>query len=481
MDLLSEAVLDGAEPEALERAPLPDTYRAAHLRAEDVGLFSPSTADRDVRRTVRVGQVPLPDLAPDEVLVAVMASAINYNTVWSATFHPRPTFEFLRRYARDGGYAARHDRPYQVVGSDAAGVVVRVGAGVRRWRAGDHVVISPIQVDDQEPGAQADAMVSPSQRAWGYETNFGGLADYTVVRASQLLTKPAHLTWEEAACVLLCGGTAYRMLVSDRGARIKQGDVVLIWGASGGLGAYAVQLVKNGGGIAIGVVSSEEKAHKVRALGCDLVINRAELGLDGSDLAGPNGATGTRSAADEADRVIETGKRIGRVIRAELGEDPHVVFEYVGRATFGISVYLARRGGTVVTCGSSTGYHHEFDNRYLWMNLKRIVGSHGANLQEMWECNRLVNQGQIVPALSEVFGLDEVGEACRLVQTNRHLGKVGVLCLAPRPGLGVTDPARRALIGERRLNPLRDLSAERVLDNDEPSPGRNLGHRLLPA
>lgn len=321
-------------------------------------------------------------------------------------------------------------------------MVVRVGAGVRKWKPGDHVVVSCVQVDDQEPATHADGMLGSGQRIWGYETNFGGLAHYAVVRASQLLTKPAHLTWEESASVMLTAATSYRMLVSDKGARIKQGDVVLIWGATGGLGAYAVQMVKNAGGIAVGVVSSERKAEILRRLGCDVVINRNEIGLGGDDALTP-------------ERTIELGKRLGRAIRAAVGEDPHVVFDFIGQATFGISVFVVRRGGVVVTCGSSTGYQHQFDNRYLWMNLKRIIGSHAANLQEQWECNRLFGLGHISPVLSEVFPLSDVAEAARLVQENRHAGKVGVLCLAPEEGLGVTDPERRAAIGADRLNPLR--------------------------
>jgi crotonyl-CoA reductase len=284
------------------------------------------------------------------------------------------------------------------------------------------------------------------QLAWGFETNFGGLAHYAVVRASQLVPKPAHLTWEEAACNTLCAGTAYRMLVGEHGARIKQGDVVLIWGATGGLGAYAVQFVKNGGGIAVGVVGSEAKAQAARELGCDVVINRNELGMGGH--------TGDDTGDDQR-RTLEIGKQLGRIIRREVGEDPHAVFDYVGKATFGVSVFVVRRGGVVVTCGSSTGYHHVYDNRYLWMKLKRIIGSHVANLQEQWETNRLIAQGRVMPALSTVYSLDEVAEALRLVQTNAHIGKVGVLCLAPTEGLGVTDPALRAEIGEDRLRVLR--------------------------
>ncbi|MFD7500130.1 crotonyl-CoA carboxylase/reductase [Streptomyces sp. NPDC059850] len=444
LDPLAEAVLSGADPDELRRTPLPREYVAAHLLASDVGMFRDSTS-KDVRSSLRVGRVPMPELAPDEVVVAVMASSINYNTVWSAMFEPLPTFDFLKRYAKQGGWAARHDQPHQVPGSDASGVVVRTGSGVRRWQVGDHVLVHPVHVDDQEPATHADGMLGTEQRAWGYETNFGGLGQYAVARASQLVSKPAHLTWEESASSPLVGSTAYRMLVSDTGARMKQGDVVLIWGAAGGLGSYASQLVRNGGGTAVGVVGSERKAEAARAMGCDVVINRQELGL--GDTIDPT-----------PEETIQIGKRLGRIIRTETGDDPRIVFEHVGRAVFGISVFVAARGGTVVTCGSSTGYQHVFDNRYLWMRLKKIVGSHGANLQEEQEFTRLISNGRIAPALSALHPLADVGEAARLVQKSQHVGKVGVLCLAPERGLGVTNPALRASIGEDRINPLRQFA-----------------------
>lgn len=444
---LAEAVIAGATPEELATTELPAEFLAAHLRVEDEHAFDQIDGDRDVRKTLHVGSVSMPELAPDEVLIAVMASSVNYNTVWASTFEPVSTFGFLKACGRQGGWAGRHDQPFHVLGSDGAGVIVRVGIGVRHWRVGDHVMVNAAHVDDQEASVQADGMLSEHQLAWGFETNYGGLAQYTVARASQLIPKPAHLTWEEAASVPACAGTAYRMLVSDRGARMKQGDVVLIWGAAGGLGAYAVQMVKNGGGVAVGVVGSEQKAEVARALGCDLVINRAEIGI------------GEKTGDDPATAVAQ-GKRLGRLIRQGVGEDPHIAFDHVGRSTFGISVFVVRRGGTVVTCGSSTGYQHQFDNRYLWMRLKRIIGSHIANLQEQVECARLFAQGGIVPALSSLYPLHEIGSATRLVQLNEHIGKVGVLCLADRPGLGVTDPQRRARIGEDRLTRLRAFALD---------------------
>lgn len=436
MSDLIEAVRAGAPGTELASRELPESYRAAYLRAGDAAMFA-GLDDKDVRKSIHVGDVPMPELAPDEALIAVMAAGINHNTVWSATFEPVPTFGFLARYGRRGGWAARHDLPYHVIGSDAAGVVVRVGASVQRWSPGDRVVVAPAYIDAEDPAAQNDSMTTSENLAWGFETNFGALADFAVVKTSQLLPKPSHLTWEEAACNTLCAATCYRMLVSPRGAVMKQGDVVLIWGATGGLGGYAAQLVRNGGGIAVGVVSSSAKAELARELGCAGVINRESFGNGG--LADAKG-----------------WRMLGEEIRRQVGEDPHIVFEHSGRETFGASVYVARRGGTVVTCGSSTGYEHAYDNRHLWMKLKRIIGSHGANYAESWETNRLVTLGMLAPILSRVRTLAEVGEATREVQVGQHTGKVSVLCLAESEGLGIDDPQARQRIGESRLTLFRN-------------------------
>jgi crotonyl-CoA reductase len=429
-----EAVIAGASAEEILAAEVPESYRAAYLDRADAERLA-GEADKDVRQTLKVGEVPVPELAPDEALVAVMAGAMNYNTIWSARFEPIPTFRFLDQLAETGGWNRRHSRDRHVIGSDAAGVVVRAGSAVKRWAAGDRVCIFPLWTDSENAFAHDD-LLNDDVRAWGFETNFGGLAHLTVVKATQLMPKPKHLTWEEAACNTTCAMTSYRMLVSENGARFKQGDIVFIWGAAGGLGAYAVQLVRNGGGIAVGVVDSETKAKLLEELGCNLVIRR--------DLEGIAGLAGK-----------ELGKAMGAIVRRELGEDPHIVFEHVGAKTFPASVFMVRRGGSVVTCGSSTGYEHSFDNRYLWMRVKRIIGSHAATFQEALESNRLIELGAIQPALTEVFDLDSVAEAAHQVDINAHVGKVGVLCLAPEEGLGVEDPQRRAEIGESRVGLFR--------------------------
>src|SRR3984893_16849776 len=148
------------------------------------------SAEKDPRKSLHVEEVAVPELAPDEAFVAVMASAINFNTVWTSIFEPLPTFAFLQRLGRESVWGKRHDLPYHVVGSDASGVVVRVGSAVRHWKPGDRVVVHCNYVDDQDPSAHDDSMLAANQRIWGFETNFGGLADLTLVKANQLMPKP---------------------------------------------------------------------------------------------------------------------------------------------------------------------------------------------------------------------------------------------------------------------------------------------------
>jgi len=131
------------------------------------------------------------------------------------------------------------------------------------------------------------------------------------------------------------------------------------------------------------------------------------------------------------------------------------VFEHPGRETMGASVFVAKRGGTIVTCAATSGYMIEYDNRHLWMKLKTIKSSHIANYREAYEANRLISRGAIQPILSAVHPLGEVGEAALEVQLNRHEGKVGVLCLAPEEGLGIDNHELRAKIGEDRISAFR--------------------------
>jgi hypothetical protein len=170
---------------------------------------------------------------------------------------------------------------------------------------------------------------------------------------------------------------------------MKQGDNVLIWGASGGLGSYATQFALNGGANPVCVVSSPEKAEICRAMGAELIIDRtAEDYRSGrTSTPGPARVEAVRAEDPRADRRRGRGHRLRAPGPGDLRR----------------LVYVTRKGGTIVTCASTSGYMHEYDNRYLWMNLKRIIGSHFANYREAWEANRLIAKGKIHPTLSRTY------------------------------------------------------------------------------
>ncbi|MGX4733000.1 crotonyl-CoA carboxylase/reductase [Kitasatospora griseola] len=456
MQEILDAILSGNATSAdYAGLALPESYRAVTLHKDEEQMFAGlASRDKDPRKSLHLDDVALPEVGPGEALVAVMASAVNYNTVWSSIFEPVSTFSFLERYGRLSPLTKRHDLPYHVVGSDLAGVVLRTGAGVNAWQPGDEVVAHCLSVELESPDGHNDTMMDPEQRIWGFETNFGGLAQLALVKTNQLLPKPKHLTWEEAASPGLVNSTAYRQLVSRNGAGMKQGDNVLIWGASGGLGSYATQYALAGGATPICVVSNDAKADICRAMGAEAIIDRS--------------AEGYKFWKDENNQDPREWKRLGAKIREFTGgEDVDIVFEHPGRETFGASVYVTRKGGTVVTCASTSGFMHQYDNRYLWMSLKRIVGSHFANYREAFEANRLIAKGKIHPTVSKVYSLEETGQAALDVHHNKHQGKVGVLCLAPEEGLGVRDH-------EFRAKHLPAINLFRELDERNNKPSRNI-------
>ncbi|MCC5953513.1 MAG: crotonyl-CoA carboxylase/reductase [Acidimicrobiia bacterium] len=441
---IADAINQGASGEDLAALPLPEAYRAAFVKDDEVDMWEGvASEDKDPRKSLHVDDVPLPEIAPDEAVVAVMASAINFNTVWTSIFEPLPTFGFLKRLGKESVWGARHDLPYHIVGSDAAGVVLRTGSAVRNWKPGDRVTIHCNHVDDQDPTAHDDSMLAANQRIWGFETNFGSLADLTVVKANQLMPKPKHLTWEEAACNALCNSTSYRMIVSQHAGDMKQGEAVLIWGATGGIGGYAVQYVLNGGGVPVGVVSSPERAELLHDMGCEHVIDRREKGY--------------KFWKDEHTQDESEWRRLGKDIRALIGKDVEMVFEHPGRQTFGASVFVTARAGRIITCAATSGYMIEYDNRHLWMKLKRIVSSHFANYAEAWRANQALCDGTVQPLLSKVYPLEETGAAALTVHKNEAEGKVGVLCLAAEEGLGIDDPEFREQVGEDKITLFRRM------------------------
>ena len=366
---------------------------------------------------MQVEVVPTWEIGEDECLVLVMAAGVNYNGVWAALGKPISPI--------DG-----HKNPFHIAGSDASGIVYAVGSKVKRWKVGDEVVVHCNQDDgDDEECNGGDPMFSNSQRIWGYETPDGSFAQFTRVQARQLLSKPQHLSWEEASCYTLTLATAYRMLFGHEPHDLKPGQNVLVWGASGGLGVYAIQLINTAGANAIGVISDESKRDFVMGLGAKGVINRNDFKCWGQ-LPKVN--------TPEYNDWLKEARKFGKAIWEITGKGVNVdmVFEHPGEATFPVSSLVCKKGGMVVICAGTTGFNCTFDVRYMWMHQKRLQGSHFAHLKQASAANKLMIERRLDPCMSEVFPWAEIPQAHTKMLKNQHKpGNMAVLVQAPRPGL----------------------------------------------
>jgi crotonyl-CoA carboxylase/reductase len=413
VDLTSIATVD------TEPGELPETMAAWVIRQEREG--EPVDA-------FQLEEIEVPEPGAFEVIVRVMAAGVNFNNVWAATGKPVSVF----------GYGDHPEYGHHIGGSDGSGVVWKVGPGVTRWKPGDEVVIHCNQTSYEDPEVHGlDPMAAPSQRIWGYETTWGSFAQFTKVQAQQLLPKPANLDWAEAASYGLTYFTAYRMLFNR--AKLQAGQKVLIWGAAGGLGVFATQLVAAAGGQSVGVVSSDDKGQLIKQLGATDFINRSEF----SGMM----RTGKETPDEEKER-FKVSRAFAKRVKEILGESPDVVFEHVGMATFPTSVFTVKTFGKVVICGATSGYNLDFDVRYLWMRQKEILGSHFANA---WECNlanKLIETGQIRPVLWKTMPFEDVANAHQLMMENKHLGKIAILVGAEAEGEGKTADGPGAIRAE---------------------------------
>ena len=369
-------------------------------------------------------EVPVPgDLKPDEVLVYVMAAGVNYNNVWAGLGTP---VNVIAAREKEGDRTGFH-----IGGSDASGIVWAVGAGVRRFRVGDHVVVHCGTWSASCPTVKAgtDPMYSPTFRIWGYETNWGSFAQYTRVQEHQCVKKPPILAWDAAAAYMLVGATAHRMLHGWAPHDVRKGDVVLVWGGSGGLGCQAIQIVRAAGGLPVAVVSSDDKIDFCKKLGAVGCINRKGFSHWGmlphwKDQGG-YGAW------------LQGARAFGKAIWDVLGEKraPRIVFEHPGEDTVPTSIFACDNGGMVVICAGTTGYNATIDLRYHWMRQKRFQGSHFANDEQCTALNRLVTDGQVDPCVSRIFPFSATADAHQLMYENRHPhGNMAILVGAKKEG-----------------------------------------------
>ena len=379
--------------------------------------------------------VNTPSIADDEVLVYVMAAGINYNNVWAAMGIPVNVIGARNKVGEP--------EDFHIGGSDASGIVYKVGKDVTNVKVGDEVVMhcGTYSRNCEWVKGGGDPMYSPSFKIWGYETNFGSFAQFTRVQGQQCMPKPKHMNWEEAAAYVLVAATAWRMLHGWESSSIKKGDVALIWGGAGGLGSMAIQIAKAANATSVAMVSGEDKFDYCMKLGAKGCINRNEFDHWGmlphwKDNAG---------YAKWLKGVRSFGSKIWEV----LGEKraPNVVFEHPGESTIPSSIFVCETGGMVVVCAGTSGYNATVDLRYLWMRQKRLQGSHFANTVQCNEMNELALRGQLDPCMSRAFTYEELPDAHQLMADNKHPhGNMSVLIGATEFGLGASGKPAVAMV-----------------------------------
>jgi crotonyl-CoA carboxylase/reductase len=369
--------------------------------------------------------VDTPRVGPNEVLIAVMAAGINYNNVWAARGYPVDQVAVRQKRGEP--------EDFHVGGSDASGIVYAVGDGVSGIEIGQHVVVHPGVWDADDPWITRgkDPMIAPSAKIWGYDTNYGAFGQFARVQAHQVMPKAEHLSWEEAAAPTLVGTTAYRMLYGWAGNTLQEGDLVLVWGGSGGLGTQASQLVKAAGGRAVAVVSDDERGAYAMKYGAIGYINRREFSHWGvpplvDDKAGQKEwSAGARAF----------GKKLWEV--AGSREEPAIVFEHPGGATIPTSIFLCQSGGMVVICAGTTGFDAMVDLRYHWTRQKRLQGSHGTNDEQAYAYNDLVRNRTIDPCVGRTLAFTDIPQAHAAMGRGEDVfGNVTILLGAKEPGLG---------------------------------------------
>ncbi|MGE4562283.1 MAG: crotonyl-CoA carboxylase/reductase, partial [Rhodospirillales bacterium] len=316
--------------------------------------------------------------------------------------------------------------------SDCSGIVWAIGDQVTEVAVGDEVVVHSgwWELDDLWVLSGKDPMLALSARIWGYQTNYGSYCQFARAQSHQCQPKPKHLTWEEAACYMLCASTAYRMLMGWSPHTVEEGDVVLVWGATGGLGSMAVQITAAHGGKPVAVVSDEDKRQFCIDLGAIGVINRNEF---------EHWGTMPDISSAEWGPWMKGARAFGKAIWEAVGEreSPRIVFEHPGEATLPTSAFVCDTGGMIVICAGTTGYNVTMDLRYHWMMQKRFQGSHLSNDVQAAAVNQLIIEKKVDPCLSDTFTFDEIGHAHQLMHENKHAyGNMACLVNVTRTGQG---------------------------------------------
>lgn len=318
---------------------------------------------------------PEPTVGPTDVLVAVRAASVNHIDIWVRNGLPRLRLRF----------------PH-ILGADVAGVVEAVGAGVRDLDAGAEVMVAPgVSCGQCAACAAGDDTFCATFSILGEHID-GGYAERIAVPRANVLVKPSHLSFEEAAAIPLVFVTAWNMLVTH--GRIRRGETVLIWGGGSGVGSAAIQIARLHGARVIATAGAAWKLDRARSLGADETINHA-----------------VQDVYDEVRRL--TNRR---------GVD--IVFEHVGASTWEASLRLLARGGRLVTCGATTGGEARTDIRYIFSRELSIHGTWLGPKRDIHAVMVPVAQRLLRPVVHKTLPLEKAAEAHMMMERREHFGKI---------------------------------------------------------
>jgi len=315
-----------------------------------------------------VSDHPVPQAIEGHVVIRVRASSFNYHDVFTVKGMP--------------GIKV----PLPVIpGLDMAGEIAEVGPGVAKWKSGDRVLVNPLNKKKGLMGEMLD----------------GGMAEYCLVAADQLVAMPQGVSFEDAASLPVAYGTAHRMLITHN--TVKKGDKVLVLGASGGVGTGCVILAKLLGAEVIACASSDEKMRRLKELGADEVVDY--------------------SKTDWSKWAVE---KYGKPQRRSYDGGVDVVVNFTGGDTWVPSLRCLKRGGKLLVCGATAGYDPKEDLRYVWSFEIEIKGSNSFYDDDLAALMQLIQQGKIKPVVDKVLPLEQAAEGLRLIQDREIFGKVVV-------------------------------------------------------
>ncbi len=313
-----------------------------------------------------VEDYPIPQAAEGHVVIRVRASSFNYHDVFTVRGMP----------------GIKVPLPV-IIGLDMAGEIAEVGSGVSGWKAGDRVLVNPVNKKKGLMGEMLD----------------GGMAEYCLVAADQLVAMPQGVTFEEAASLPVAYGTAHRMLITHK--TIEKGEKVVVLGASGGVGTGCVILSKLLGAHVIACASSEEKMRRLKELGADEVIDYTKV--------------------DFSKWAVE---KYGKPQRRSYDGGVDVVINFTGGDTWVPSLRCLKRGGKLLVCGATAGHDPKEDLRYVWTFEIKIIGSNSFYDDNLKGLMDLIGQGKMKPVIDKVLPLEQAAEGLRLIQDREVIGKV---------------------------------------------------------